>query len=60
MLVTKYSYISNVSSNATQFNSSSSTVPNTLFELMKSNVLIVDKPIAIENEVKTKENNEQK
>lgn len=42
MLTNKISFTTNISSNIMTFSSNSSTVPNTLFELMKTNVLIVD------------------
>lgn len=42
MLVTKYSYVSNITSNTIQFNTSSSAVPDSLFELMKNSILVVN------------------
>lgn len=42
MLTNKISFTTNISSNIMTFSSNSSTVPNTLFELMKTNILIVD------------------
>ena len=42
MLKNKCIYISNVSSNTINLSNSSSSVPNTLFELMKENVLLVE------------------
>lgn len=42
MLTNKISFTTNISSNIMIFPSNSSTVPNTLFELMKTNILIVD------------------
>lgn len=42
MLTNKVIYSSNVSSNTLGFSSNSSAVPNTLFELMKTNILVVD------------------
>lgn len=42
MLTNKISFTTNISSNTMTFSSNSSTVPNTLFELMKTNILIVD------------------
>ena len=42
MLTNKISFTTNVSSNIMAFSSNSSTVPNTLFELMRTNILIVD------------------
>lgn len=42
MLTNKITYTSNISSNVLDFSSNSSVVPNTLFELMKTNVLVVD------------------
>ena len=42
MLKNKCIYISNVSSDTINFSNSSSSVPNTLFELMKENVLLVE------------------
>lgn len=42
MLTNKISFTTNISSNIMTFSSNSSTVPNTLFELMRTNILIVD------------------
>ena len=42
MLTNKISFTTNVSSNIVNFSTNSSNVPNTLFELMKTNTLIVD------------------
>ena len=42
MLTNKITYTSNISSNVLDFSSNSSVVPNTLFELMKTNILVVD------------------
>lgn len=42
MLKNKISFVSNMSSNLNSLNSSSSAIPNTLFELMKNNVLLVN------------------
>lgn len=42
MLTNKILYTTNISSNVMNFSANSSTVPNTLFELMKTNILIVD------------------
>lgn len=42
MLTNKITYTSNTSSNVFDFSSNSSVVPNTLFELMKTNILVVD------------------
>lgn len=42
MLTNKIIYTSNISSNVLDFFSNSSVVPNTLFELMKTNILVVD------------------
>ena len=42
MLTNKISFTTNVSSNIMAFSSNSSTVPYTLFELMRTNILIVD------------------
>lgn len=42
MLTNKISFTTNISSNIMTFSSNSSTVPNTLFELMKTNILTVD------------------
>ena len=42
MLTNKIIYTSNISSNVLDFSSNSSVVPNTLFELMKTNILVVD------------------
>lgn len=42
MLTNKISFTTNVSSNIMAFSSNSSIVPNTLFELMRTNILIVD------------------
>lgn len=42
MLTNKITYTSNISSNILDFSSNSSVVPNTLFELMKTNILVVD------------------
>ena len=41
MLNNKIIYTSNISSNAVSFHTNNSSIPNTLFELMKTNVLIV-------------------
>lgn len=42
MLTNKITYTSNISSNMLNMASNSSVVPNTLFELMRTNILIVD------------------
>ena len=42
MLTNKISFTTNVSSNIMAFSFNSSIVPNTLFELMRTNILIVD------------------
>lgn len=44
MLQSKFLYISNTSSNITSVNRNSSSIPNTLFELMRDNILIVNSP----------------
>lgn len=46
MLTNKIVYTSNISSNILNFVSNSSAVPNTLFELMKTNVLVVDTAVS--------------
>ena len=42
MLKNKILCVSNISSNLNSLNASSSAIPNTLFELMKNNVLLVN------------------
>lgn len=42
MLKNKILFVSNISSNLNSLNPSSSAIPNTLFELMKNNVLLVN------------------
>ena len=46
MLTNKILYTTNISSNILNFSSNSSSVPNTLFELMKTNILIVDSNVS--------------
>lgn len=45
MLTNKIKYTSNIVSNAMDFSPNSSVVPNTLFELMRTNILIVDNKV---------------
>ena len=47
MLTNKILYSTNILSNETSFSSGSSMVPNTLFELMKTNILIIENNIGI-------------
>ena len=49
MLTNKILYSSNISSNNVNFQTINSSVPNTLFELMKTNVLVVvdTKPVNV-------------
>ena len=42
MLKNKILFVSNISRNLNSLNPSSSAIPNTLFELMKNNVLLVN------------------
>lgn len=55
MLKNKCIYISNVSSNTINLNNASSSTPNTLFELMKDNILLVTD----NNEQKVNQNNKK-
>ena len=47
MLTNKIFYSTNISSNKTNFSSESSIVPNTLFELMKTNILIIENNMSV-------------
>lgn len=47
MLVNKFLYTSNVSSNSMEMSSRSSVLPNTLFSLLKNNILIISNPIVV-------------
>ena len=53
MLKSKVVVVSNVSNNNFGLNSRSSSVPNTLFELMKENILIVNQSVKVSNNDKT-------
>lgn len=60
MLTNKISYSTNISSNKTNFLSESSVVPDTLFELMKTNILIVEDNIYVSPCIITKGVDEHK
>lgn len=53
MLKNKVVIISNVTSNNFNYNNASSSVPNTLFELMKENILIVNQTVETSKNNKT-------
>ncbi len=59
MLKNKVVIVSNVSSNNFNYNNASSSVPNTLFELMKENILIVNQIVEINKNNKSNTNNKK-
>lgn len=59
MLKNKVVIVSNVSSNNFNYNNASSSVPNTLFELMKENILVVNQSVEINKNSKTNANNKK-